>query len=156
MAVKSEAAGFRRSARRRDEMPAAKSWANKPTARPSKQRPDRVEKAKTLEPTPSTIRKTRSCVRKDAQDQRSFAPTSRLSKKATRESESEIEREIFARNFRTLRQDAGLSQRDIQKITGLAQSHLSEIESALHNISLDTMAKLARLVNKPVHELLKP
>jgi DNA-binding XRE family transcriptional regulator len=70
--------------------------------------------------------------------------------------ESQSERDAFAKNFRVLRKEAGLSQRDIQKLTGIAQSHVSEIESGMHNICIETMAKLARLVNKPVHELLKP
>jgi DNA-binding XRE family transcriptional regulator len=70
--------------------------------------------------------------------------------------ESQGERDAFAKNFRVLRKEAGLSQRDIQKLTGIAQSHVSEIESGMHNICIETMAKLARLVNKPVHELLKP
>jgi DNA-binding XRE family transcriptional regulator len=70
--------------------------------------------------------------------------------------ESQGERDAFAKNFRVLRKEAGLSQRDIQKLTGIVQSHVSEIESGMHNICIETMAKLARLVNKPVHELLKP
>ncbi len=70
--------------------------------------------------------------------------------------ESQGELDAFAKNFRVLRKEAGLSQRDIQKLTGIAQSHVSEIESGMHNICIETMAKLARLVNKPVHELLKP
>lgn len=70
--------------------------------------------------------------------------------------ESQGERDAFAKNFRVLRKEAGLSQRDIQKLTGIAQSHVSEIESGMHNICIETMAKLARLVSKPVHELLKP
>jgi DNA-binding XRE family transcriptional regulator len=70
--------------------------------------------------------------------------------------ESQGERDAFAKNFRVLRKEVGLSQRDIQKLTGIAQSHVSEIESGMHNICIETMAKLARLVNKPVHELLKP
>ena len=36
------------------------------------------------------------------------------------------------------------------------QSHISEIESAMHNICIETMVKLANLVHVPVHELLKP
>ena len=70
--------------------------------------------------------------------------------------ERQGERDAFAKNFRVLRKEAGLSQRDIQKLTGIAQSHVSEIESGMHNICIETMAKLARLANKPVHELLKP
>ena len=70
--------------------------------------------------------------------------------------ESQLQREHFAKNFRAARKDAGLSQRDIQKETGIPQSHISEIESAMHNICIETMVKLANLVHVPVHELLKP
>jgi ribosome-binding protein aMBF1 (putative translation factor) len=70
--------------------------------------------------------------------------------------ESQLQRQCFAKNFRAARKDAGLSQRDIQARTGLPQSHISEIESAMHNICIETMVKLANLVHVPVHELLKP
>ncbi len=78
------------------------------------------------------------------------------SKTPSQEIESQSERDAFARNFRVLRKEAGLSQRDIQKLTGIAQSHVSEIESAMHNICIETMVKLAKLVKRPIHELLKP
>jgi ribosome-binding protein aMBF1 (putative translation factor) len=70
--------------------------------------------------------------------------------------ESHLQRQCFAKNFRAARKDAGLSQRDIQTKTGIPQSHISEIESAMHNICIETMVKLANLVHIPVHELLKP
>ena len=83
------------------------------------------------------------------------APTSRHHK-GDKAVESQLQRESFAKNFRAARKDAGLSQRDIQKETGIPQSHISEIESAMHNICIETMVKLANLVHVPVHELLKP
>ena len=83
------------------------------------------------------------------------APTSRHHK-GDKAVESQLQREFFAKNFRAARKDVGLSQRDIQKETGIPQSHISEIESAMHNICIETMVKLANLVHVPVHELLKP
>ncbi len=83
------------------------------------------------------------------------APTSRHHKD-DKSAESQMQRKYFAKNFRAARKDAGLSQRDIQKETGIPQSHISEIESAMHNICIETMVKLANLVHVPVHELLKP
>ena len=77
----------------------------------------------------------------------------RLQKRAP---DSQPEREIFARNFRTARIEAGLSQRDLAQQTGIAQAHLSEVENAMHNIGIDTMVKLAQAVKKPVFELLRP
>jgi hypothetical protein len=70
--------------------------------------------------------------------------------------ESQFQRQCFAKNFRAARNDARLSQRDIQTRTGIPQSHISEIESAMHNICIETMVKLANLVHVPLHELLKP
>ena len=70
--------------------------------------------------------------------------------------DSQPEREIFARNFRTARIEAGLSQRDLAQQTGIAQAHISEVENAMHNIGIDTMVKLAQAVKKPVFELLRP
>ncbi len=83
------------------------------------------------------------------------APASRH-QKSDKEVESQLQRQYFAKNFRAARKDAGFSQRDIQKETGIPQSHISEIESAMHNICIETMVKLANLVHVPVHELLKP
>ena len=83
------------------------------------------------------------------------APSSRHHK-SDKSVESQLQRDYFAKNFRAARKDAGLSQRDIQKETGIPQSHISEIESAMHNICIETMVKLANLVHVPVHELLKP
>jgi len=77
----------------------------------------------------------------------------RLQKRAP---ESQPEREIFARNFRKARIEAGLSQRELAQQTGIAQAHLSEVENAMHNIGIDTMVKLAQAVKKPVFELLRP
>src|SRR5262245_42823321 len=70
--------------------------------------------------------------------------------------ESQVEREIFARNLRYARIAAGFSQRELAKITGIAQAHISEIESAMHNVGIDTMVKLAQAVKKPLYELFMP
>jgi ribosome-binding protein aMBF1 (putative translation factor) len=56
------------------------------------------------------------------------------------------QRQIFAANFRRARRKAGLTQRDVHRETGLAQSYICRVEKCLTNISLDNMAKLADLV----------
>jgi transcriptional regulator with XRE-family HTH domain len=66
------------------------------------------------------------------------------------------EREIFARNFKAAREVAGLSQRDVYKLTGIGYTYLSRVENCRENISLDKMAILAAAVKKPLHELLAP
>jgi transcriptional regulator with XRE-family HTH domain len=79
-----------------------------------------------------------------------------ISKISPLDVDTEPERKIFARNFRQARREAKLSQRAVHRLTGIAQSHISEIETAQVNICLDTIVKLARLVRKPVWELFKP
>ena len=70
--------------------------------------------------------------------------------------DSETEREVFGRNFRLAREKQQLSQRDIHQLTGVAQSHISEIETGQSNISVDTMVKLATIVKKPLWKLFRP
>ncbi|MGB0086691.1 MAG: helix-turn-helix transcriptional regulator [Rhodomicrobiaceae bacterium] len=70
--------------------------------------------------------------------------------------DSQSEREIFGQNFRQARIKAGLSQRDVHRKTGVAQSHISEIETGVSNISIDTMVKLAVIVKRPLWKLFRP
>jgi DNA-binding XRE family transcriptional regulator len=70
--------------------------------------------------------------------------------------ESQVEREIFARNLRAARMEAELAQWELAKRTGIAQAHISQMENAMHNVGIDTMVKLARVLRKPLYELLKP
>ena len=65
-------------------------------------------------------------------------------------------RRTFARNLRTARELAGLSQEDIHRRTGLAQSYISQLERAVANISLDTIARLAELLDRTPVSLLRP
>jgi len=70
--------------------------------------------------------------------------------------DSRSEREIFGQNFRSARVKSGLSQRDVHRHTGVAQSHISEIETGTSNISIDTMVKLATVVKQPLWKLFRP
>lgn len=70
--------------------------------------------------------------------------------------DSQSEREIFGKNFRQARAKKGLSQRDVHRKTGVAQSHISEIETGVSNISIDTMVKLATVVEQPLWRLFRP
>ncbi|MFY9642611.1 MAG: helix-turn-helix transcriptional regulator [Rhodomicrobium sp.] len=70
--------------------------------------------------------------------------------------ESQAEREIFGRNLRAARMEAELAQWEVAKRTGIAQAHISQMENAMHNVCIDTMVKLARVLRKPLYELLKP
>jgi DNA-binding XRE family transcriptional regulator len=64
---------------------------------------------------------------------------------------SQPEREMFARNLKKFRVEAGLSQRELAAATGIAQAHVSDIENAKQNIGLDTMVKLAQRLDKPLN-----
>lgn len=70
--------------------------------------------------------------------------------------DSETDRAILGRNFRTRREKLGLSQRDVYQLTGIAQSHISEIESGRCNVAVDTMVKLAAITKTDLWKLLKP
>lgn len=70
--------------------------------------------------------------------------------------DSQYEREIFGQNFRIARIKIGLSQRDVHRLTGVAQSHISEIETGASNISIDTMVKLGTVVKQPLWKLFRP
>jgi transcriptional regulator with XRE-family HTH domain len=70
--------------------------------------------------------------------------------------DSQHERLIFGRNLRRARLDLRLRQRDVHLLSGIAQSHISEIEEGSCNISIDTMVKLATVVKVPLWRLFKP
>ncbi len=56
--------------------------------------------------------------------------------------DSEAERAARTATLREARKRQKLSQRDIWTQTGIAQSHISQIENGVSNLSLDTMVKL--------------
>ena len=66
---------------------------------------------------------------------------------------SQPEREIFARNIRAARVELHLTQRDLSKLTGIAQAHISQMEGAMHNVCIDTMVTLSRYLKKPLSKL---
>ncbi|WP_227308699.1 helix-turn-helix domain-containing protein [Acidisoma cellulosilyticum] len=63
---------------------------------------------------------------------------------------------VLAKNIRRARQHAELSQRDIQKRTGIAQAYLSQLEGGRWSVGLDTIAKIAESSGFVWHELLNP
>jgi transcriptional regulator with XRE-family HTH domain len=66
------------------------------------------------------------------------------------------ERKVFAVNFKSARKQAGLSQEQIAKVTGITQAFLSKVENAKHGITLDSANILADAVGKPLSQLLIP
>ena len=66
------------------------------------------------------------------------------------------ERRIFAKNLKRAREDAGFTQDELSRITGMTQSFLSKVENARNNISLDKMIVLSDAIGKPLSQLLAP
>lgn len=62
---------------------------------------------------------------------------------------------LFGENFRTARLKAGLSQTDAAAQSGMAQQTLSQIEAGQLNLTLRTMDRLARVVDRDVAYLLR-
>ena len=61
---------------------------------------------------------------------------------------------IFGENLKTARLECGLKQSDVSERTGLTQQRLSFIEKGSQNLTLKTMMKLARVVDRSVSAML--
>lgn len=64
-------------------------------------------------------------------------------------------RALVGANLRSARLKADLSQSDVEALTGIRQHYISEIENGRWNITLDTMATLARAVGSDVRALFR-
>ena len=95
------------------------------------------------------------------------APTAPMPKRKAGEVEVRIERAappdleipedlqaIFGENLKTARLKCGLKQSDVSERTGLTQQRLSFIEKGSQNLTLKTMMKLARVVDRSVSAML--
>jgi transcriptional regulator with XRE-family HTH domain len=56
----------------------------------------------------------------------------------------------FGERLYTLRKEKGLSQADLESLSGIARTEISKIENGRKNIELVTIIKLARALNVPV------
>jgi transcriptional regulator with XRE-family HTH domain len=65
-------------------------------------------------------------------------------------------REDIGRQLRQARLAAGLSQVKLAAEIGMASTHLSEVESGYHNITLDTLAGIAGELDLDVQVVLSP
>jgi len=52
--------------------------------------------------------------------------------------------------IKTAREDAGLTQQQLEEATGLSQSHISRLENGVHSPSAVTLKKLAAATAKPI------
>ncbi|MBN8904869.1 MAG: helix-turn-helix transcriptional regulator [Rhodospirillales bacterium] len=73
---------------------------------------------------------------------------------AGEESQLEFQR-IFGVNLRSARLKSGLKQSEVAIITGLTQQYLSLIEAGQQNLTIRTMAILAKVVDHDLLDLLK-
>ena len=65
-------------------------------------------------------------------------------------------REVFAKNVRLIRTNAGVSQERLAEEAGLDRTFVSSLERGVRNISIDNMELLANALNTPAHHLLDP
>ena len=70
--------------------------------------------------------------------------------------EGQPEREVFGRNVRRARVEAGLTQRELGKLVGVAAARVSEIERGKLNVCMDGMVSISQIVHKSLHQLLMP
>lgn len=68
---------------------------------------------------------------------------------------SEEKRVTFGQNCKAARMKAGLSQSAVAEAAGIPQPRLSAIEQGKGNITLDTMVRIARVVDHDLSRLLQ-
>ena len=61
----------------------------------------------------------------------------------------------FGRNVKAARIKAGMTQTELADLSGLRQHHLSQIENGQMNVTLGTMARLARTLGSEVSDMLR-
>jgi transcriptional regulator with XRE-family HTH domain len=63
-------------------------------------------------------------------------------------------RKVFGQNTRAARIKAGLTQAQLAERTGLTQQYVSLVEADHQNITIDTMAAIARVIGRDVSALI--
>ena len=61
---------------------------------------------------------------------------------------------IFSANLLKAREAVGLTQRELSDLSGISQKHISQIELTGSNVTLDTLAELARHLNTTAADFL--
>jgi transcriptional regulator with XRE-family HTH domain len=64
-------------------------------------------------------------------------------------------RQIFAANLRRVRAERALSQEALADLAGIDRTYVSALERVRYSASLDTIEKLADVLEVEPHELLK-
>lgn len=72
------------------------------------------------------------------------------------DADGETVRTSFGEHFRACRKKLQLSPGVIHELTGVPASHIAQIEAGQGSLHIDTMVKLAAIVQMPLWQLLKP
>ena len=65
-------------------------------------------------------------------------------------------RQVFARNVRLVRVNAGRSQEDVADQAQLDRTFIGSLERGERNISIDNIERIAGVIGVPAYELLHP
>jgi DNA-binding XRE family transcriptional regulator len=63
---------------------------------------------------------------------------------------------VLSTNVRMARLEQRLSQRDLERLSGISQTHISKIESGSGNVTLETLEALAKCLGRSPIEMLIP
>ena len=69
---------------------------------------------------------------------------------------SRTQRQVFARNVRLVRVNAGLSQEAVADEAGLDRTFIGSLERGERNISIDNIERISGVIGVPAYELLHP
>ena len=65
-------------------------------------------------------------------------------------------KKLFGERLRLAREDLQVSQELLADQAGMHRTYIGQVERGERNISVDNMEKLARAINTPLWEMLKP
>lgn len=65
-------------------------------------------------------------------------------------------RQMFARNVRLVRVNAGISQERMANEAELDRTFIASLERGERNISIDNIERIAKVIGYPAHEMLRP
>jgi predicted transcriptional regulator len=63
--------------------------------------------------------------------------------------------DVFPKNLRDQRNKAGLTQKELADKVGVAQSHISQMESGVFQCSISVLAKISDALNCSSDDLIK-
>jgi transcriptional regulator with XRE-family HTH domain len=67
-----------------------------------------------------------------------------------------VERKVFAKNLKEIRQLAGLPLQELSAISTISYQYISDVERCVHNISMSYMSNLSHCLKTPLYALLNP